>query len=290
MEDHKKHINNNHNQSDSDDFFSKVKVDWPDSKEDVWNNMFDSLEEKQVVKSRIINLNFVKYAAAAVLLILVSVTAFMRFYSHTQICATGKHLVCLLPDGSKVTLNASSKISYNPYWWRFSRTLNFKGEAFFNVKKGEKFQVVSEYGKTSVLGTSFNIYSRGDDYMVTCMTGKVKVIARKYDNSATILLPNEKVVLNSRKETKVKSVDVSENSASWIDNKFVFTSESLIDVFAEIERQYAVKITCEKNISFVYTGNFDKDHSVENTLDLVCRPFGLKFVKISQGQYHVKNY
>ena len=58
----------------------------------------------------------------------------------------------------------------------FSRKVSLEGEAFFEVNPGKKFEVVSKFGKTIVLGTSFNIYSRNSSYQVTCMTGKVKVI------------------------------------------------------------------------------------------------------------------
>jgi len=60
--------------------------------------------------------------------------------------------------------------------------------SIFNVKKGNSFNVVSSLGKTFVLGTSFNIFSREDKYRVACVTGKVKVIS--ITNKQVILSPN----------------------------------------------------------------------------------------------------
>jgi len=62
----------------------------------------------------------------------------MRFYTQTITVPKGHHLVAQLPDGSTVDLNADTKLSYHPYWWRFARTVNFEGEGFFKVKKGKK--------------------------------------------------------------------------------------------------------------------------------------------------------
>ena len=83
-------------------------------------------------------------------------------------------MVVTLPDNSIVTLRGGSELSYAPYWWFADRSLQFEGEAFFDVEKGSSFTVQSDNGVTQVLGTSFSIYANDENYEVFCKTGKVK--------------------------------------------------------------------------------------------------------------------
>jgi len=84
-----------------------------------------------------------------------------------------------LPDGSTVTLGVASTLEYTPQQWPKQRRLTLQGEAFFKVKPGSSFTVVSQQGTTEVKGTSFNIYARGNNYTVACYTGKVVVSNEK---------------------------------------------------------------------------------------------------------------
>ena len=74
-------------------------------------------------------------------------------------------------------------------------------------------------------------------------------------------------------------------SLSWLNNKFSFTSIPLPKVFEEISRQYGIKIKVSEGIDNIYTGTFNKSTSVENVLNLVCRPFNLKFTKKSENEF-----
>ena len=182
-------------------------------------------------------------------------------------------------------MNAESSLHYYPLWWRFSREVKFKGEGFFKVKKGSKFRVRSEYGKTMVLGTSFNIYSRDDDYKVTCLTGQVRVVSKS----------KEKVVLHPKDHAEIVKdgpIDLQKNyntnvSTAWMNNMFIFTSEEISNVFKEVERQYDVTIRVSDNIDFKYSGYFSKEKSVDDVLSLICKPFGLIFEQRPDGTYRI---
>ena len=181
----------------------------------------------------------------------------MRFYSQTINCPAGEHVFATLPDGSLVKMNANSNIKYYPLWWTFSRTVNFNGEALFKVKKGEKFEVISKNAKTIVLGTEFNIFSRNSDYQVSCLSGKVKVIASTTKDKV-ILVKNQKAELKTNGSIILHKNEKVKENISWVNNKFFFTSTPINKVFNEIERQYGISIKIEKNINFIYTGNFTK--------------------------------
>ncbi|TNF27090.1 MAG: iron dicitrate transport regulator FecR, partial [Bacteroidetes bacterium] len=166
------------------------------SKEDVWNEMMIDIDEKPT-EPKVIQLNWFRYAAAAAIVLLLSTTAFLRFYTESVTTPAGLHSSVSLPDGSTVELNAATELSYHPYWWRFNRSVKMEGEAFFEVVKGSSFSVVSENGTTTVLGTSFNINSRENGYTVFCKTGKVSV---EHESSKVVIAPNESAELQANGE------------------------------------------------------------------------------------------
>ena len=68
-------------------------------------------------------------------------------------------------------LNELSQLEYNASKWDENRSLELKGEAFFDVEKGKRFDVTTEFGNVSVLGTEFNVLSRDSIFKVSCYEG-----------------------------------------------------------------------------------------------------------------------
>lgn len=289
MEYNDKHIVNNDDYSE-DDFLNKVEISYSKSKDEIWNQLSNKIEKTTLKKhngrNKIITIKSrIYFSIAATLLLLLGTYSILRYYTTTVNCPAGKHLNVNLPDGSTVTLNSNSTITYYPLWWKFSRKSSLSGEAFFTVKKGINFIVTSPLGNTTVLGTSFNIYSRNDKYKVTCFTGKVRV--ESVTSKKVILNSNYQAEVIKNGEIKVNKSIQTGNTISWINDMFNFTSVSLTRVFDEIERQYGVTITTNNELNFLYTGFFSKEKPVDEVLNLICKPFGLTFVKKSERNYHI---
>ncbi len=81
----------------------------------------------------------------------------------------------VLPDASKVTLNALSEVEFNKNGWDEKREINLKGEAYFKVQKGKTFDVVTSNGIVAVVGTKFSVKQRHHYFEVKCFEGIVKV-------------------------------------------------------------------------------------------------------------------
>jgi ferric-dicitrate binding protein FerR (iron transport regulator) len=273
----------------SDELFRGLKISWAKSKSDVWEELSAKIEEKPDVKVRKLTSSWGRLSVAASIVLLIGISAFLRLYTKNIYCPPGQNLTVSLPDGSVAKLTAATSVKFHPYWWRLSRSVEMEGEAFFDVKKGKKFVVASSLGKTLVLGTSFNIYCRGDDYRVTCVTGKVKVIAAA-SKDEKILMPNQRAeIIKETGALKVQSVEKNSDSTSkWIGNTFTFTSMPLRSVLNEIEQQYGVVINIEEGLNIIHSGNFTKEDSVEDVLDFVCYPLGIKFARISGNRYLVE--
>jgi transmembrane sensor len=279
------HIDPYNDSLHTDDFFRDLKIPYGKNREEAWVSIESKLSERPLTGTVIFTPRRMMYGIAATLILLAAIFSLLKFYTTSVYCPAGKHLSYHLPDGSSVQLNAESHFTYKPYWWRFSREVHFEGEGFFSVEKGKKFSVISAGGRTEVLGTSFNIYSRESEYKVTCITGKVRVVS--FASAEVILGPEYTARVNASGEIIMTKEADSGESHSWINNMFSFTSRPLALVFNEIGRQYDVRITLKTPVDFLYTGYFSKNRTVEETLSLVCTPFGLTFARISENEFEI---
>jgi len=269
----------------------RLEVPYSRSKADVWAAMETQLETKAPAKTiKLIHRPMFRLAMAASVLLVVGLIGLMRFYAVEVSTIPGQQLVVDLPDGSTAQLNAVSVVTYHPYWWRFSRILDFEGEAFFEVENGNRFSVHSSNGSTTVLGTSFNIYSRDENYRVACLTGTVRVNENKGDSLA-ILTPNEKAELKKSGGFEVIKDINFKDEAAWVDDEFYFYNRPLKDVLREVEVQYGVVIKGKDVIDgeriYQMTGRLIRSEtSVEDILQIICRTFGeLNFRQAKDKEY-----
>ncbi|WP_346864132.1 FecR domain-containing protein [uncultured Draconibacterium sp.] len=190
-----------------------------------------------------------------------------------------------LPDGSDVILNAGSQMTWNKKRFNKERQLKLKGEAYFNVKKGDQFIIKTKNGTVEVLGTQLNVFSRGEEFWVSCISGRVKVSSK---NSEQIITPGEKVELNKTELTKSKSESI-ENTAMWKDGVCHFEESQLDAIFAELERQFNVSVSFEGDKKRKATIDFS-NQNLHEALDVICIPMGLSYeientkIKISENQ------
>lgn len=267
--------------------FPEIDLQYTVSKDEVWENLLRQIGESHSGNRSIVMQNaFYRVAIAASFILLLGMAAFLRFYSKTVYSSAGQHLTLCMPDSSFIELNAQSTVKYHPYWFSIARTVTLDGEAFFKVISGNQFKVISKRGETTVLGTSFNIYSRNNDYSVTCFTGRVRVVTAD-KNERVLLNPNERAFINKDGFLRLAQEVNSKAVRSWMDNMFIFTGSSIIDVLQEIERQYNIRIIFRADPNLTYTGNFSKSLSEKEVLDLVCTSLGLKFEARSGSEFLV---
>lgn len=257
-------------------------------KDDVWNDMVEQIYE-QSTESKVIQLSWFKYAAAAAVVLLLSTTAFLRFYTESVSIPAGLHSSVSLPDGSTVELNAATELSFHPFWWQFDRSVKMEGEAFFNVKKGSSFLVLSKNGTTTVLGTSFNVNSREAGYTVFCKTGKVSV---QLEDLKVVIASNESAQLKANGELEKRTDANGAEFIGWVDNQFIFNAKPLRDVTREIELQYDIDLNIVENdvADWRFTGAFNRSDDVKETLEVISISMGLKFEQNSVGSYSVRKH
>ena len=241
---------------------------WHKSKEDIWNEVFEHLDEQDNKKRFLSKIPIWGYAAG----ILIPLLLFCHFYTVTEKTMKGEHSIVRLPDRSAVTMNAESKLSYKPIEWFISRKVRLEGEAFFEVTQGRSFSVQTGQTQVKVLGTTFNVYSRLEMCRVTCLTGRVEVHSGK---ESIILNPNMQAVINKKINV---SNDVAHTTATgWMQGKFVFVETPLKEVIAEVERQYNITVKPDYNPNHFYSGNFSKKEKPEEILEIIGKPFDITF-------------
>ena len=177
-----------------------------------------------------------------------------------------------LPDSSAVRLNASSTLTYHKRNWESKRQVTLQGEAFFHVAKGSTFDVETEQGVITVLGTQFNVKVRAHYFEVVCYEGLVQV---KSSQTEIKLEPGRMLrIVNGAIATDNHTV---EQSPAWLALESAFESVPIAEVFAEFERQYNVTITTENvNLNQLFTGRFVHT-DIHLALKSISIPLDLKY-------------
>ena len=123
------------------------------------------------------NFPLIRYAAAALVLIGITLTYYLLTPNYTvHRTGFGETQSLDLPDGSKVILAANSEIKYiDDAFDQSERAVQLTGQAFFDVKKGTGFEVITSEGTVRVLGTTFDVSQREAFLQVICYTGSVGV-------------------------------------------------------------------------------------------------------------------
>ena len=208
---------------------------------------------------------------AAVFLICFGAYYFISNQNTTVSAELAHKTIHHLPDNSIVHLNAGSYISFNENSWDEKRAVELNGEAFFKVAKGSKFDVITDLGIVSVLGTQFNVKNRGGSFEVICYEGLVSVSSK-----------GEKVKLSAGDSFKLGITNkktIIKNKPSWITNESDFKSEPFISVIKEFERQYNVSVQTKNiNPNRLYTGRFTHN-DIDVALKAITLPLNIKYSK-----------
>ncbi|MEQ7801014.1 FecR domain-containing protein [Pedobacter sp. ASV1-7] len=158
----------------------------------------------------------------------------------------------LLPDGSRVFLNAATTITFPTSFYRQKeRKVTLSGEAYFEVahNKSVPFKVEMNSQQIEVLGTHFNANNYEDEPSVrtTLLQGSVKVLT---SGGQVILQPEQQALLINGK-LNVKKVD-AQSFIDWKNNIFSFNDADIQAVMRQLSRWYDVKVE--------YKGKIPKEH------------------------------
>ncbi|GGG06620.1 anti-sigma factor [Dokdonia pacifica] len=224
--------------------------------------------------SSVIPLHWTKMVSSIAAVMLIALGIYYVFTSNAATTITTEFAqkeLLDLPDQSQVVLNAKSSIRYKEKTWEEKREVSLDGEAFFNVAKGSKFDVLTDDGIVSVLGTSFNVKQRDQFFEVTCYEGLVSVTYQ----AKTIQLPaGTSFRLDHNKESHSK---ITIDAPQWIANRSVFSKVTVLEVFKELERQFDVSIDSDQiDNTILFSGGFEHT-DLTDALTQITAPLRLEF-------------
>lgn len=213
---------------------------------------------------------FLKIASAIIIGLGIYFTFFTNTMTHIETLAS-KKTVIELPDHSKVELNALSSIEFNTKNWENNRALKLNGEAYFIVAKGKTFDVKTNSGIVTVVGTQFNVKQRDNYFEVTCFEGIVKVTS---DTITRKLMAGDTYQILNGKFTEGK---VSVYTPKWTENMSDFEAIPIKEVFSELERQYNVQVYFKDiDTNRLFTGGF-VHNNLKNALIAITQPMDMTY-------------
>ncbi|MBT8259993.1 MAG: FecR domain-containing protein [Flavobacteriaceae bacterium] len=212
------------------------------------------------------------YAAAASIIITLGVFYFNSLESNFQ-TGFSEQMAVVLPDNSKIQLNANSDLNFRNRNWKDNRELNLSGEAFFEVEKGNSFKVITNQGVVEVLGTEFNVLSRDNYFEVRCKEGKVRVTSNSIKTKVILLKGNALRIVNG----DLEKWNFNINETNWILGESSFYNTPLSQVLIALKNQFKVDFdTSNIDLDSRFTGGFShKDMKL--ALKTVLQPMDILY-------------
>ncbi len=269
---------------------SITDVQWPSAQpgesQEVYHRMLQRLgQDISSNKAPVVHFRWLK--VAAILLVIVGLgfvlLQFVKPFSNnyvTVVTPHGKIQLVILPDSSKLWLNASTEIRYKKSFLK-NRNIELKGEAFFDVAHDATHPFVIDAGglQTTVVGTSFNIkaYESENKTTVSVISGKVKI--GDSEKNPSVLSSAMQYQFN-RGEQKSTIVTIDTNSVvAWKKGRLHFEGESFANIASSLEKWYGVKIefnnTAMRNCR--YYMSFDNRDSLEKILSVMAELVNINY-------------
>ncbi len=200
----------------------------------------------------------------------------------------GKTRTIEFPDGSNVILNANSTLQFAENWGNQDiREVELTGEAFFEVvsNKEKPFVVHTQKGDVEVLGTTFNVSQRSDQFDVTLLEGKVQIALP--NQSKIILNPNEQVSING-KTIEHEKIDV-ESVTAWRNNKMKFKNTAISSVIERLKNDFGWNIKIENQALLKRKINASiPENDPKLLLEALSQIYDLKIEKIDETNYVIR--
>ena len=270
---------------------------------------------------------FVGYAATAIIAIGLTWFSQKSFHPEEEPAETyqsvetpsGAKSLITLVDGTKIWLNAESKLTYPSRFVDSKRVVTLEGEGYFEVAKDKyrPFEVKTSNLSIQVLGTVFNLKSYPEEGVIetTLLEGSValsKIVNEKKEQEIYQLQPNQQATFIKKKgfltEDQVIAANLSASEASersseklivnsvidvdriaaWKDGDMVFKNETFESLAIKLERRYNAKIIFEDEVlrGYRFSGKFD-EISIEQALRALQFTSTFNY-KIEQGMITIK--
>lgn len=203
-----------------------------------------------------------------------------------------------LGDGSRVMMNAATKMIIPETFSANKRSIELEGQAFFDIKpdRSRPFYIHTNNSVVEVIGTSFDVrsYEGGEDVVVVVREGTVEL--RKVDDPDKNLIVNEGYKGTVSRTNGQLSLDLIEDSNAyfgWMDGRLIFKNTPIVEVFKDLERWYDINIQYEEVSDELMVKKFTADlktRSIRDVFEVIQMSMDIEFeidgddVRIIQGK------
>lgn len=269
-------------------YFSQFELIWNTSKnlaaqstvdeEVAWMEFKKKVNKKPAVKK----LNFTWMKVAATLLLIASTWLLYNTYGpqrYTELYANENILTKTLPDGSVITLNKHSNLSYASNF-KGNRSVRLdQGEVFFKVtpNKEEPFIIEAEQVSVKVVGTSFNVKHTKNLTEVIVETGIVQV---SKNNETVELRQGEKVSIGSTSGKLIKQRNSDQLYNFYQSKVLIANNTPLSKIIAVLNQTYNSNISFKNNeISKLTLTTTFREKSLNDILTIICETHNLEMTR-----------
>lgn len=251
-----------------------------------WKRLQSSLTDQE---TKVVSLGTARWLKVAASVVLVAASAFLFYFiavkEDTHVWETaGNRMDFVLQDGSHIWLNENSKLSVPPDFMENERTVELKGEAYFDVAKNplKPFIIAADELRIKVLGTSFNVkaFEEDSNAEVLVVSGNVSVSLDQGPGQQVMLVAGEKVTFDKGAMQLHKGVNENLNETAWKTKQLLFRKTRVQEVINTVEKYFAVKIIVKNQdlLKCRFTGSFD-DPSLQEVLEALTLSLDLTVVR-----------
>lgn len=178
----------------------------------------------------------------------------------------------ILPDGTKVWLNAASSLHFPTAFTGRERKVEITGEVYFEVAKNKDlpFRIKAHDAEITVMGTHFNVNAYDDEAAIktTLLEGSVKISNR---NNSNMLQPGQQAIVDNSNGNMYMLDDADvEEAVAWKNGRFQFNKADIPSVMRQIARWYNVEISYEGNIpTDHFTGKIPRNANASSVLKIL---------------------
>jgi ferric-dicitrate binding protein FerR (iron transport regulator) len=262
----------------------------PDTRQ-AWDKLHHRLRDENLIpgqmiasKNRLVS-NWVRVAAAMLILLGISAVIYLNSKPRPAIGLVqintvndANTLVKTLADGSVIYIAQNSLFSFPEEFQSESRSVELKGEAFFDItpNKDKPFIIETDEVLIEVLGTAFNVKTQnGNDFVLFVDRGKVRVTPKNNPSASQLVMAGE--AITNVADKLVKSKYVPGNEAVWYRKRMHFKDETLLNIINVLNRNFNTTfVLAEKELgNYKMTATFHNETS-ETMTELICATLNLK--------------
>lgn len=182
---------------------------------------------------------------------------------NTMTTPRGRQFKLVLPDGTKVWLNAASSLKYPTAFTGNERKVEITGEAYLEVAQdADKPFILSAANNVTVkvLGTSFNINAYADEAAIhtTLVSGSVRV-ATENSNAALTLQAGKQATLQKRTGKLTLQPADEEQVLAWKNGYFYFDRADIQTIMRQVSRWYDVEVEYQEIPDKKFSGTIPRN-------------------------------